>query len=293
MFGASRPPTGGRAVVITGASSGLGRQSALHLARHGFRVFAGVREAHDGKELAAAHPQGGIRPLILDVTEPEQIAAATRRVAEELDGAPLWGLVNNAGICVPGPLECLPPESLREQLETNVIGQVSVIQSFLPLLRRGPGRIINITSGLGSIALPYFGAYVAAQFAKEGMSDTLRRELKPFGITVSVVQPGMITTPIWGKVAQSGHRLMASVATGVAEFYSGPFSRFLEVNEQQSRRSKTRPEDFAGVIAHILTTARPRTRYHVGTDMLVTKLMVRLLPDTALDRRLAPLVQAP
>ncbi|WP_432956635.1 SDR family oxidoreductase [Micromonospora haikouensis] len=292
MIGAGRRiDARGRAVVVTGASSGLGREAALHLERAGFRVFAGVRDRAAADDLAAAATAGRLTPLRLDVTRADQIRGATDEVARQVGAGGLWGLVNNAGISLPGPLECVPPEQLRRQLDTNVVGQVAVIQGFLPLLRTGRGRIVNVTSGLGRVALPYLGAYAAAQFAKEAVSDSLRRELRPFGIAVSVVQPGAIQTPIWDKVAHAGTETMARAAGRAGDLYAEPFDRFLARLAAQARRSGTTPADFARAVARALTAARPRTRYPVGADVRLGSLAARLLPDALLDRNFAPLVR--
>ncbi|MGW1075471.1 SDR family NAD(P)-dependent oxidoreductase [Streptomyces sp. NPDC002537] len=279
------PPTD-RAVVVTGASTGLGRACALHLERQGFRVYAGVRKAGDGERLAAESGHGRLHPLVLDLAHEESVREAAGKVAEAEGDSGLWGLVNNAGICVSAPLECVPPERLKEQLDINVVGSVTVTQSFLPLLRRARGRVVNVTSGLGSVAIPYLGAYAAAQFAKEAVSDALRRELRPAGVAVSVVQPGAIMTPIWEKVSDSGRYVLDGVPDAVAGRYRETFLRFLETNERKARESRTRPEDFAGAVHHALTAARPRTRYRVGPDARSAGVLARVLPDTALDRLL-------
>lgn len=279
----------GRAVVITGASTGLGRAGALELERRGFRVFAGVRRAEDGEKLLADSAHGRLEPVLIDVTDAERVRATAGEIAGRLDPGGLWALVNNAGISIPGPLECVTADQLRLQLETNVVGQLTTIQAFLPLLRRTRGRIVNVTSGLGRIALPYLGAYAAAQFAKEGLSDALRRELAPFGVAVCVVQPGAIMTPIWGKLAQVGQDSMAAT-NPVADLYRETFLRFLAMNEAGAQQSPTTPEDYARVVAEALTTPRPKTRYCVGADMRRASLLSRLLPDTALDKQFAPIV---
>lgn len=158
----------GRHVLITGASSGLGRETALHLAEQGFQVIAGVRRQEDGERLANACPSGRISTLLIDVTDEESIGRAAAQVAEKVGDTGLWGLVNNAGICISAPLECVSSDLLRRQLEVNLIGQLAVTRAILPLLRRGgAARLVNVTSGLGSVAIPYLGAYSAAQFAKE------------------------------------------------------------------------------------------------------------------------------
>ncbi|CAM5516924.1 MULTISPECIES: SDR family oxidoreductase [Streptomyces] len=284
--GALPPSPKDRAVLVTGASSGLGRACALHLARVGFPVFAGVRKEADGKELADAAPASRLTPVLVDVTNEESVTGAAARVADATGDRGLWGLVNNAGVCVSAPLECVTPERLRWQLETNVVGQLTVTRAFLPALRRAGGRIVNVTSGLGSVALPYLGAYASAQFAKEALSDVLRRELHPSGVHVSVVQPGAIMTPIWGKVGDVGRAALENVPERVADVYRVPFNRFLHQNEEQARRSRTRPEDFARTVTKALMTARPRTRYRVGADARNASVLARVLPDVVLDRYL-------
>ncbi|WP_435603257.1 SDR family oxidoreductase [Streptomyces sp. bgisy130] len=277
----------GRAVVITGASSGLGKNCALHLERRGFRVFAGVRRTEDGARLRAEASSARLRPVLMDVTGEESLRAAAAEVAESVGVQGVWALVNNAGTCLSAPLECVPPERLRQQLDTNVVGTVAVTQAFLPQLRRSRGRIVNISSGVGSVAMPYLGAYAAGQFAKEGMSDAFRRELRPFGVSVSVVKPGAIATPIWDKVREAGEEILNKAPEDIAGRYRAPFEQFLRMNEQRAQSSNTRPEDFARTVFRALTAPRPRTRYCVGTDAWAAATLSRLLPDSALDRGLS------
>ncbi|MET9950592.1 SDR family oxidoreductase [Streptomyces sp. NPDC006339] len=281
----------GRTVLVTGASSGLGRVCALELERSGFRVFAGVRAEADGEALAQEATGGGITPVRIDVTEEKTIAAAAEQVARAVGDRGLWGLVNNAGICVSAPLECVAPEQLRRQLDINVVGQLAVTQAFLPPLRRARGRVVNVTSGLGSVAIPYLGAYASAQFAKEALTDVLRRELRPHGVDVSVVQPGAIMTPIWGKVSETARAAMDGVPEHIADLYRIPFHRFLHANERQARDSRTRPEDFARTVGQALTSRRPKSRYRVGTDARTVSVLARALPDAALDRYLSPITR--
>src|SRR6185312_16425833 len=193
------------AVVVTGASSGIGEACARRLAGLGFQVFAGVRRPEDGERLARDVP--GLRPLILDVTDADSIAQATRTVEQQTGGRGLAGLVNNAGVAVPAPIEYQPIDDFRRQLEINLIGQVAVTQAFLPQLRAARGRIVNMSSIGGKVAVPLLGAYAASKFGLEGFSDTLRRELRPWGIRVAVVEPGTIATPIWDKGIASGDEL--------------------------------------------------------------------------------------
>ncbi|KPC64062.1 short-chain dehydrogenase [Streptomyces chattanoogensis] len=277
-------PPAGRTVVVTGASSGLGKECALRLAERGFRVFAGVRRAEDGERLRAEAPSASLRPVLIDVTDEESVRAAAAEAAGSTGERGVWALVNNAGTCVSAPLECVPPERLRQQLDTNVVGALAVTQAFLPQLRQSRGRIVNVSSGLGSVALPYLGAYAAGQFAKEGMSDALRRELRPFGVSVSVVKPGAIATPIWDKVREAGQEILDGAPEDIAALYRASFARFLQMNEERAQSSTTRPEDFARTVFRALTAPRPRTRYCVGSDARAAARLARLLPDTVLDR---------
>jgi NAD(P)-dependent dehydrogenase (short-subunit alcohol dehydrogenase family) len=270
-------------VLITGASSGLGEACALHLSRLGFHSVAGVRRPEDGERLQRA-ATGRLTPVIIDVTDEKSVQAAVNEVTGLTDEAGLWGLVNNAGIAVTAPLECLPTELLRRQLDINVIGQVQVIQGFLPLLRAGGGRIVNLSSGLGNIALPFLGAYAASQFAKEALSDALRRELASQGISVTVVQPGAVLTPLWAKMSDTGNRALESAPGPVQELYRRPFLGFMKANEDSARTSRTTPDDVAQVIFRALVAQRPRTRYTVGRDAAGSRVLARLMPDRALDR---------
>ncbi|MEU3778221.1 SDR family oxidoreductase [Streptomyces sp. NPDC032472] len=281
----------GKAVVITGASSGLGEACARHLARVGFQVYAGVRRTEDAERLAASGAER-LTPVILDVTDEATIRDTADRIAEETADTGLFGLVNNAGIAVTAPLECVSPQLLRRQLDTNVVGQLAVIQGLLPLLRTGAGRIVNITSGLGNVAIPYMGAYAAAQFAKEALSDALRRELAPFGIPVSVVQPGAIMTPIWDKMSLEAAGTLDGAPEAVSELYRDTFLRFLETNEHSARTSGTTADDVARTVMRALVSRRPRTRYGVGKDATGGRLLARLLPDRAIDKVFGGIVTA-
>ncbi len=282
-------PNSRDAVLITGASSGLGEVTALVLADAGFTVYAGVRTQESADQLIRRNPV--IRPLILDVTSSESVAAARREVAGQENGTGLHGLVNNAGICVSAPLECVPLDDLRAELEVNLVGAVAVTQAFLPLLRTRPaaagswpaGRIVNISSGIGRVAPAFLSPYAASQFAKEGMSDALRRELAPLAVSVSVVEPGAVMTPIWSKVAEGAGRVLDRAPAAVADSYRARFEQFIALNEKYARESRTRPADVAKAVAHALTARRPRTRYHVGPDAWGAAVAARLLPDSVLD----------
>ncbi len=278
-------------VLVTGASSGLGRAAALHLAGAGYAVFAGVRSDTAAAELAAASPS--ITPLQLDVTVAADIAAAHATIAEAVGTQGLHGLVNNAGICISAPLECVTPEDLRYQLEVNVIGPAALTRALLPLLRTGGrgdgprGRVVNVSSGLGRVASPFLGAYATSQFAKEGWSDSLRRELKDQRVSVSVIEPGAILTPIWDKVSDTAERILAAAAPEVAEVYRKPFTAFVALNDKRARASRTKPDQFAKAVEHAMSARGPRTRYQVGLDSAGGALAARLLPDKVLDIAIA------
>src|ERR687894_214914 len=178
-------------VLVTGASTGIGEATVLHLRELGFDVIGAVRKDEDAERLEGQ----GLRTVRLDVTDAAQIAAAR----DSLGDAPLAGLVNNAGIAVASPLEFIPVDRLRQQLEVNLIGQIAVTQAFLPALRRAGGRIVMMSSIGGRVALPLVGPYNASKFGLEGASDSLRRELRPHGVDVILIEPGGVKTPIWKK----------------------------------------------------------------------------------------------
>ncbi|HXE54031.1 MAG TPA: SDR family NAD(P)-dependent oxidoreductase [Tepidisphaeraceae bacterium] len=281
-------PARSKSVVITGASSGLGRVAAIHLSEIGYRVFAGVRTDLCAADLSGLRPSlGEIIPVLLDVTDAASIAQAGKLVAHGCSDSGLWAVVNNAGISISAPLECVPMGVMRSQLETNVVGVLAVSQQFLPLLRASGGRIVNVSSGIGNVAPPYLGAYAAAQFAKEGMSDSLRRELRPLGVSVSVIQPGAVDTPIWGKMRRSANQILAAAPADVVETYRARFSAFLDANEVRAQASKTTAADYADAVAAALAAKRPKTRYRVGADSWSSALARRVVPDRMMDALIA------
>lgn len=292
MSGNGAPSAGAeKSVLITGTSTGLGRETALYLAEKGFRVFCGVRKTEDGDALRAACRTGRIQPVIIDVTDEATVSAAASEIAAIVGDRGLFGLVNNAGICVSAPLEMVPLELFRKQLDVNLVGQLGVTQAMLPLMRRaGSARLVNVTSGLGTVAIPYLGPYAAAQFAKEGMSDALRRELAPMGITVCVVSPGAIWTPIWDKISEEGERLVDATSAAVSNLYRSTYLPFLKGNAEGARASRTTPADVAVAIHSALTAARPKTRYRVGADVKRGSRLAWLLPDTMIDKMFLPIV---
>ena len=270
-----------RCVVVTGASTGIGRATALALDREGYRVFAGVRRAQDGDALEAdASPR--LAPIQLDVTDAASRAAAARRVAEVTGADGLYGLVNNAGIAVGGPVEFLELDELRRQLEVNVVGLVGVTQAFFPLLRAARGRIVHIGSSSGYLAAPLMAPYAASKHAVEAIADSMRRELAGSGIAVSLVDPGAIATPIWEKGLEMSDALVKALPERALALYGDAIER-LRAYARNAPAQSIPPERVAEAVRHALAAPRPRTRYRVGNDARLGFWLSRLLPDRAID----------
>jgi NAD(P)-dependent dehydrogenase (short-subunit alcohol dehydrogenase family) len=257
-----------RAVLVTGASSGIGEACALRLLRAGWRVFAGVRREGDAP--------AGTEAVLLDVTDEAQVRAAAGRIDE------LHGLVNNAGIALAVPLEFVPLEELRHQLDVNVIGQVAVTQAFLPQLRRSRGRIVFVGSIAGRSALPFLGPYAASKHALEAVADSLRIELEPFGIGVSIVEPGTIATPIWTKSAARADALVERLPPAVGELYGERIGAFRRAAMKRGGKGAS-ADGVAKVVERALGNGRPRSRSLVGRDAFL-RAGVERLPDRVRDR---------
>lgn len=260
-------------VVVTGASSGIGKATALHLAQLGFHVLAGVRKPADGEALGPA-----VEPVIVDVTDGGQVAALAERVGD----APLAGLVNNAGIVVTSPLEAVDLDELRRQLDVNVVAQLGVTQALLPALRRGPGRVVNIGSIGGRRAVAFNGPYGMSKFAMRCMSDNLRQELRPDGVKVVLIEPGSIRTPIWSKAVADSDEVLEGMAPAMRELYGERITRFRKT-ALRTERMGIPAERCAKVIAKALTAQRPRAHYLVGPDARVQAQIARL-PTAVSDR---------
>ncbi|MBV9213228.1 MAG: SDR family NAD(P)-dependent oxidoreductase [Actinobacteria bacterium] len=269
------------AVVITGSSTGIGRACALHLAASGFQVFAGVRRQEDGDALQR-EATGTLDPLLVDVTDGSAIAAARERVEASVTSAGLAGLVNNAGIAVSGPLEFVPIDDLRRQLEVNLLGHVAVTQAFLPLIRRARGRIVNVTSVGGRVANAFLGPYQSSKWALEALTDVLRKELRPWGIHVAAIEPGAIATPMWEKGADEGSEILERLPAEGHQLYGKAIRRMVDVAARLGERGAP-PERVASAVEHALTARRPRPRYLVGVDARVQVALNRLLPARAND----------
>ena len=273
-----------RTVLITGASTGIGQCCAITLAGQGFTVFAGVRNPEDADRLALFNP--AILPIRLDVTEPDSILEAQRQIQAMLpEGKGLNGLVNNAGIAVCGPLECVPIEDLRKQLEVNVLGPVAVTQAFLPLLRHERGRVVNMGSIAGLNALPFAGPYSASKFALESLTDALRVELQPWGIEVAIIEPGTIATPIWEKSLKATTEMYAQPESGATSSSLALYEPALDMIRKAALRSAQRgipPEHVAQAVLHALCAPKPKTRYLVGKDAQFRRIL-RWVPDRLKD----------
>lgn len=272
-----------RSALVTGASTGIGRATALRLDAAGWRVFAGVRREEDAESLRA-EGSGRLAPVMLDVTDAGQLAAAAERIEAEADGG-LAGLVNNAGVAVPSPLETIPIEDFRRQIEVNLTGQVAVTQALLPAIRRGHGRVVFISSIGGRIAFPLTGAYHAAKFGIEAVGDVFRQELRPWGLRVSIVEPGSIDTPIWDRGERTADQIGARSPRREA-LYGRAIERYREVVRQTAERGIP-PEKVARVVEHALDSPRPRTRYLVGLDARVQARLRPLIPTPLFDRIVA------
>ncbi|MCE5302087.1 MAG: SDR family oxidoreductase [Planctomycetaceae bacterium] len=273
--------TSHKTVVITGASSGIGAACAAELHRLGWRVFAGVRSDAAAEKIAA---QGSDRltPLRIDVTKPETIADAERIVAEAVGPRGLDGLVNNAGIAVPGPVELIPLDAWRQQLEVNVLGVVATTQAFLPLLRPSRGRIVNISSVSGGQSSPFLGAYCASKHAVEAVADALRIELRPWGIRVSNVEPGPIDTSIWRKSGDMAESLVEHIPPERLQLYGRELTMLREAVTQLAG-SASPVERVVRAVVHALSARRPKTRYFLGWSVRVCFKGMKMLPDGLRD----------
>jgi NAD(P)-dependent dehydrogenase (short-subunit alcohol dehydrogenase family) len=273
-----------KSVVVTGASTGIGWGCAKVLIASGFRVFGSVRKQEDAERLARGLGPN-FTPLIFDVTDEAAVAAAAKQVGAALLGETLSGLVNNAGIAVPGPLLYQKIEDFKQQITVNVIGHLIVTQAFTPLLgadrtRKGaPGRIVMISSVGGKNASPFLGAYSASKFALEGMSESLRRELIPFSIDVIVVAPGTVATSMWDRPD----------AINVAAFADTPYAQAfarLKVHMITNGRRGLPPQQLGETVKTALTAARPKARYTVTPDPIET-LVANALPKRVVDTIIA------
>ena len=272
---------GTSAVLITGASSGIGAACVLDLASRGMRVYAGVRRVEDGEKLVA-QAEGDVLPVILDVTDQESIKGAAARIGEEMGDSGLAGLVNNAGILVSAPLEFVSADQFRRQFEVNVFGTVAVTQAMLPLLRKARGRIVTIGSIAGRAAPPYFGPYAATKHALEGLTDSLRMEVRQWGIEVSLVQPDAVATPIWGKLDSAPEQQTVQLTPEAKELYGADVDAMTQASRKMDRRGMP-VKRVVDAVRHALTARRPKTRYAIGFRTHLAAWAVSRIPDRIRD----------
>jgi NAD(P)-dependent dehydrogenase (short-subunit alcohol dehydrogenase family) len=268
------------AVLVTGASTGIGFACTQTLSNAGFIVFAGVRNEADAQRVASVH--GNIRPVLLDVTVREQIAASADAIRTA--GIPLKGVINNAGIAVAGPLEYLPVDQMRRQFEINVFGALAVTQSVLPLLRQThDARIVFISSVSGQIAPPFIGPYASSKFALEAIADSLRMELSTFDLRVCVVQPGNVRTPIWQKGRDAKDEMIAYMPPEAIAQYGEAVDALVRVTEHEEQTG-IQPEVVAKTVLRALTDEKPKARYPVGNPPAWQRRFASLLPERLRDR---------
>ncbi|HET9121827.1 MAG TPA: SDR family NAD(P)-dependent oxidoreductase [Solirubrobacterales bacterium] len=266
-------------VVVTGASTGIGRATALRLDADGYRVFAGVRKDAHARDLAQAGSDR-LTTVTLDVTKADQIESAREQVAEAVGEAGLVGLVNNAGVGGGGPIEFMELDDLRGTLEVNLIGQVAVTQAFIPLIRKGKGTIVFIASIGGRVASPFMSPYNTSKFAIEALGESLRHELKPWEIDVAVVEPGSIDTEIWNKGNEQIREQLEAMPDDARRLYGRQIGRFGEVINETASRGIS-PDKVGEVIHKAIASEKPKHRYLVGTDAKIGARLKGTLPDRA------------
>ncbi len=250
-----------QSILITGASSGIGKATALYLDQLGYKVYTGVRKDSD-KQQMIREGSNKLIPVILDVTNMDSITTTVNTISEDKE-YPLYGLVNNAGAGISGVLEATPIEEFRNLLEINVLGVHQVTQSFLPLLRKNKGRIINIGSSSAFFAGPGSGAYAASKFAVRAYNDSLRMELKHFDMRVSFVAPGAIESKIWDKAASYKERYKKNTDPQLLKLYE----LFTKAGEKMISRIKPIPAiEVARAVHHGISSSKPRSLYLVGKD---------------------------
>lgn len=265
-------------VVVTGASSGIGRATARRLAADGFHVLAGVRREEDADRTAAAN----IEPVIVDITNVDTLAALAERIAGDPARRPLRAIVNNAGIAVNAPVEMAPLDEWRRQIEVGVIGQIAVIQALTPALLESGGRIVNIGSLGGKIAMPGFGPYSAAKFAMEAVNDSLRREMDVFGLKVVMITPGGVSTGMSARGIATATQLAALMTPAQHKRHDRLFDGVVAQAEDWAKNGIS-PEKVAAVVSRAISDRRPKVRYTAGPDAALLTRLVRLMPESMLD----------
>jgi len=279
------------AVVVTGASTGIGRATTLLLDRNGYRVFAGVRKDEDAESLSRA-ASNRLTPLKIDVAEQRSISDAKQEVQDAAGDQGLVGLVNNAGVGGGGPIEFMDLDEIRNVLEVNLVGQIAVTQAFLPLLRRAKGTIVFIASIGGRIATPFLSPYNMSKFGVEALGESLRHELQPWEIDVAVVEPGSIDTAIWAKGAEQAGEQAEGLPEDAGRLYGAQLARFGEVLQETASRGIS-PDKVAEVIQKAIRSDKPRHRYLVGTDAKVAARLKGTVPDRTFSKLIGRQLKMP
>ncbi len=275
------------AVLVSGASTGIGHAISMHLAHNGYTVYAGVRKEGDRERLESEHAR--IRPVILDVTVPADVARAVQTVREA--GDTLAGLVNNAGIAVAGPLEFLPLAALRLQFEVNTIAPIAMAQAALPMLRESRGRIVNIGSIAGRLSAPFVGPYSASKAAIASLTDALRQELARFGIAVSLLEFASVKTPIWEKGRRGRDALAASMPPQAMTLY-GALAEAVIAQTTVEEREGMDPQVIAATVLAALRSPKPRERYVIGRKARI-QAVAAILPPSTRDRLVKRVMKLP
>lgn len=264
-------------VLVTGASTGIGAATAVHLDRRGHRVFAGVRREADAERLRRVASER-LTPVFLDVTDDSEIESVAKALRGELGDAGLDGLVNNAGIAIGGPLEFTPLAEWRRQFDVNVFGQIALTKALIPMLRNATGRIVFMSSISGRVSTPLMGPYGASKHAIEAIGQSLREELRPWSIRVAVVEPGAVKTAIWEKGRAYADAIEAAAPPEEFELYGDRFA-YIRAQIEQQDRDGVSPVRVAQAVDHALFSARPKPRYLVGVDARAAGALERVLPD--------------
>lgn len=268
-------------IAITGVSTGIGYNTAKYLVEKGFHVFGSVRKQSDADRIKA-NLGDQFTPLIFDVTDVQGLKIAVDQVKAIIGNTGLKALVNNAGINIFGPLMHLSPEEFRQLLDINVVGAFSVTQAFLPLLgtdkksMRSPGRVVNISSISGKIAMPFFGAYASSKFALEAMSDSLRRELNLYGIDVILIEPGVTATPFLDKVREQFNRFQRTDYASILEAYAS--------KTEDRQKSEISVDVVSQTIHKAITSKSPKARYPLPNKWISGWYLLRFLPTRLVDR---------
>jgi NAD(P)-dependent dehydrogenase (short-subunit alcohol dehydrogenase family) len=279
------------AVVVTGASTGIGRATALYLDKEGYRVFAGVRKDTDAESLIEV-ASDRLTPITIDVTEDRSIEAAKDEVQRAVGEDGIVGLVNNAGVGGGGPIEFMDLDNFRDTLEINLVGQIAVTQAFMSLIREAKGTIVFIASIGGRIATPFLSPYNASKFGIEAVGESLRAEVMPWGIDVTVVEPGSISTEIWAKGADTASDQLEGLSPDARRLYGKQLTRFSEALGETADRG-IHPDKVAIVIHKAIRSDKPKHRYLVGTDAKVAARLKGYLPERTFSKFLRSQTKMP